>query len=149
MNESEQPAVSPHDFDNDSVLFQLTTASDIRGDLIAGEFPKHLPFEPKRIFLVHGVPTGKVRGEHAHKDCHQFLIATHGTLNVILDDGTSRMEYTLSSPNMGLYIKPGVWGIQYKYSADAVLLVLASHTYDPSDYIRNYDAFLKWKQENS
>ncbi|MFC1467970.1 FdtA/QdtA family cupin domain-containing protein [Verrucomicrobiota bacterium] len=135
--------------ESDPVLFPLTKASDIRGHLIAGEFPKHIPFQPNRMFIVHSVPTGKVRGEHAHKECHQFLIATQGSVNVILDDGSSRVEHTLSTPDVGLYIKPGVWGIQYKYSPGAVLLVLASHEYEPSDYIRDYDEFLAWKKENA
>jgi hypothetical protein len=71
-----------------------------------------------------------------------------GSVNVIMDDGEQREEYTLSNPQTGLHIKPGVWGIQYKYSNDAVLVVLASHGYDPNDYIRNYDEFIDWKKRN-
>ncbi|MBN2162004.1 MAG: WxcM-like domain-containing protein [Pontiellaceae bacterium] len=129
------------------VLYSLSTVQDIRGNLVVGEYPKELPFEPKRIFMVYGVPNSKVRGAHAHKECHQFLIATHGSVNVILDDGKSREEYVLSEASMGLYIKPGIWGIQYKYSENAVLLVLASHGYDASDYIRDYNDFQAWKRE--
>ena len=97
--------------------------------------------------MVYDVPNSKVRGAHAHKECHQFLIAAHGAVNVILDDGDQRREYSLSDAKTGLYIKPGVWGIQYKYSADAVLLVMASHSYDPDDYIRDYNTFTAWKKE--
>lgn len=128
------------------VLYSLTDIRDIRGNLVVGEWGKELPFEPKRIFMVYGVPNSKVRGAHAHKQCHQFLIATHGTVNIILDDGNKREEYSLTNPTTGVYIKPGVWGIQYKYSHDAVLLVLASHQYKSSDYIRDYNTFLDWKR---
>lgn len=130
------------------VLYSLSNIHDSRGNLVVGEYEKELPFKPERIFMVYDVPSAKVRGAHAHKECHQFLIATHGSVNVILDDGTNREEYILSDAFTGLYIKPGVWGIQYKYSADAVLLVLASHGYDASDYIRNYNEFLAWKKDH-
>ena len=130
------------------VLYSLSTIQDIRGNLVVGEYPKELPFEPKRIFMVHDVPNSKVRGAHAHKECHQFLIATHGTVNVILDDGTTREEYMLSDSSIGLYIRPGVWGIQYKYTNDAVLLVLASHKYNPDDYLRDYNKFIEWKKNS-
>lgn len=127
------------------VLYSLSEVKDIRGNLVVGEYCKELPFEPKRIFMVHNVPSSKVRGAHAHKECRQFLIAAHGSVSVILDDGTKREEYILSESSLGVYIKPGVWGIQYKYSKNAVLLVLASHQYDSSDYIRDYNEFIAWK----
>ena len=127
------------------VLYSMADIRDIRGNLIVGECLKDIPFEPKRIFMVYDVPSSKVRGAHAHKECHQFLIAAHGSVNVILDDGVKREEYTLSDPTLGIYIKPGVWGIQYKYSQDAVLLVLASHQYEAADYIRDYNEFVTWK----
>ncbi len=131
---------------NGPFLYSLSRIEDIRGNLVVGECENELPFEPKRIFMVHDVPSSKIRGAHAHKECHQFLISTHGSVNVILDDGKSREEYTLSDSSIGLYIRPGTWGIQYKYSPDSVLLVLASHPYDPTDYIRDYNEFLKWKK---
>lgn len=129
---------------NGPVIYSLSKIQDLRGNLFVGEYGKELPFSPKRMFMVSDVPNSKVRGAHAHKECHQFLIATHGSVNVILDDGEKRKEYQLSDSSVGLYIKPGVWGIQYKYSQDAVLLVLASHGYDPDDYIRDYNEFLEW-----
>jgi len=132
-----------------SPLVQLATIADPRGNLIVAELAKQLPFVVKRIFMINDVPNGQMRGEHAHKKCHQFLIATTGSVNVVLDDGTARREYVLSDPSIGLHIQPGIWGIQYKYTEQAVLLVLASHEYDPSDYIRDYDAFLQWKKEQS
>lgn len=131
---------------NGPVLYSLSAIQDPRGNLVVGEYGKELPFEPKRMFMVYDVPNSKVRGAHAHKECHQLLIATHGSISVILDDGEKREEYTLSDAAVGLYIKPGIWGIQYKYSEDAVLLVLASHGYNPDDYIRDYNQFLEWKR---
>jgi acetyltransferase-like isoleucine patch superfamily enzyme/dTDP-4-dehydrorhamnose 3,5-epimerase-like enzyme len=130
---------------NGPVLYSLSMIQDLRGNLVVGEYEKELPFEPKRMFMVYEVPNSRVRGAHAHKKCHQFLIATHGSINVILDDGIRREEYQLSDASVGIHIKPGVWGIQYKYSNDAVLLVLASHGYDADDYIRDYNQFLSWK----
>jgi hypothetical protein len=115
----------------------------LRGNLTAGDFEKELPFQPKRHFLVFGVPGQEVRGEHAHHECHQFLIAPHGSVSVVADDGSARREVLLDHPSLGLYLPPLTWGIQYKYSSDAVLLVFASHPYDPDDYIRDYDDFLE------
>jgi UDP-2-acetamido-3-amino-2,3-dideoxy-glucuronate N-acetyltransferase len=124
-------------------LFQFADVKDLRGNLTVGEFEKQIPFVPKRYFLVYGVPTEETRGEHAHVACHQFLIAVHGSVNVIADDGTNREEFVLSANSRGLYLPPMTWGIQYRYSADAVLLVFASDFYDPADYIRDYSDFLK------
>ncbi len=82
-----------------------------------------------------------VRGEHAHRECEQFLIAMRGSLSVVLDDGKSSREVRLDTPVMGLYIPPMIWGIQYKFTEDAVLLVLASQPYCANDYIRDYAIF--------
>lgn len=116
---------------------------DMRGDLSVGEFARDIPFDPKRYFLVFNVPSEKTRGEHAHHKCHQFLICVKGKCAVVVDDGKSRKEVELNRPDMGIYLPPLTWGIQYKYSADAVLLVFASHYYEAEDYIRNYDDFLR------
>jgi len=126
----------------DCELVKLPRFSDMRGDLMVTEFEKHLPFIPKRSFFVFGVPSNKVRGEHAHYRCKQFLIALSGTVNVVLDDGVSRKEVILNSPDFGVYLSPKVWGIQYKFSSSAVLCVFASHEYQEEDYIRDYQEFL-------
>ena len=84
-----------------------------------------------------------MRGEHAHRECHQFLIAAHGRLSVVVDDGRERKEVVLGEPSVGLYMPPGIWGIQYKFQPDTVLLVMASHAYDAGDYIRDYSEFLQ------
>jgi len=123
-------------------LFRMPLIKDLRGTLSFGEVGQHLPFEVKRIFTIFDVPSKDVRGEHAHRELHQFLICVRGSCTVVLDDGRSRDEVLLASPALGLHIPPMVWGIQYKYSEDALLLVLASDIYKASDYIRNYDEFL-------
>lgn len=117
---------------------------DLRGSLTAGELPSDgIPFTPHRWFLVYDVPSREVRGEHAHRECHQFLICVAGKVSVAVDDGRHRGEIVLDSPSVGIYIPPLVWGSQYRYEDDAVLLVLASHPYDSDDYIREYDEFLR------
>ncbi len=123
-------------------LHRLKLVKDLRGNLSAGEFPRDLPFEPKRYFLVFDVPSADVRGEHAHRKCHQFLVCVKGSCSVVVDDGRNREEIRLDAPNVGLHLPAMTWGIQYKYSADAVLLVFASEPYDPADYVRSYDEFL-------
>ncbi|WP_457190824.1 WxcM-like domain-containing protein [Nocardioides sp. P5_E3] len=126
------------------VFTTLLRVPDLRGELIAGEVENGLPFAPQRIFMVHSVPSRRVRGEHAHRQCRQFLIAVAGSVRVVMETADSRREVLLDSPHRGLLIEPMVWGVQYNYSADAVLLVLASHPYDEGDYIRSYDT---WRLE--
>ncbi len=123
-------------------LHALPKIVDLRGALSFGEIGTHLPFTPERFFIVYEAPSEEVRGEHAHKACHQFLVCVKGGCTIVLDDGENRDELRLDSAKVGLHIPPMVWGIQYRFSADAVLLVLASDTYDADDYIRNYDDFL-------
>lgn len=124
-------------------LHRLVRVDDLRGTLSAGEFPTSLPFVPHRYFMVFDVPSKEVRGEHAHRRCHQFIVCARGSLTVVVDDGAASEEIVLDSPGLGLYLPPMVWAIQYKYSADALLLVLASDPYDPADYIRDYDEYRK------
>lgn len=124
-------------------IHQLKSVQDMRGDLSVGEFLKDIPFEPKRYFLVFNVPSEKTRGEHAHHQCHQFLICVKGSCAVVVDDGESRYEVLLDSPDKGAHLPPLIWGVQYKYSSDAVLLVFASHYYEAEDYIRDYAEFLE------
>ncbi|WP_341860053.1 WxcM-like domain-containing protein [Qipengyuania sp. GPGPB31] len=124
-------------------LRQMKVAADLRGKLSVGEFGADVPFHPKRYFIVYDVPSRETRGEHAHKKCHQFLICVKGKCVAVADDGTSRQEFLLDSNSKGLYMPPMVWGTQYRYSSDAVLLVYASDVYDPDDYIRDYAEFLE------
>ena len=128
---------------SDPRLHQLPKVADIRGSLTVGEFERSIPFSAKRYFMVFDVPSVETRGEHAHRECHQFLICVSGQVSVVADDGTTRREFLLDRPDIGLHLPPLTWGIQYKYSKDAVLLVFASHYYDNADYIRDYDEFRK------
>jgi UDP-2-acetamido-3-amino-2,3-dideoxy-glucuronate N-acetyltransferase len=121
---------------------RLPVVTDMRGTLSVGEFQRSVPFEPRRYFLVYGVPHPEVRGEHAHHVCHQFLVCVTGSCSVTVDDGRHRNMIVLDAPNQGIYLPPGVWAMQSRFSTDAVLLVFASHYYDPADYIRSYDEFL-------
>jgi hypothetical protein len=128
-------------------IHRLAYASDLRGSLTAAEFSS-LPFAPRRLFTVYDVPSESVRGSHAHRTCSQFLVCTLGALSCLVDDGSAREEIRLASPNVGLHIPPMIWGTQWKYTRDAVLLVLASHPYDAADYIRDYEEFLEALEGN-
>lgn len=122
-------------------LHAMPEVADIRGSLSVGEFERSVPFSVKRYFIVYDVPTAETRGEHAHHCCHQYLIAVKGSVHVVVDDGEHREEFVLDKPSIGVYLPPMTWGIQYRYSQDAVLMVFASHYYDAADYIRSYDEF--------
>jgi UDP-2-acetamido-3-amino-2,3-dideoxy-glucuronate N-acetyltransferase len=125
----------------DVSIHRLPRAEDLRGRLSFGEANRHIPFEIKRYFLVFGVPGQHIRGEHAHRRQHQFLICVNGSCNVVADDGREREEFVLNDPCTGVYLPPLTWGVQYKYTEDAVLLVLTSDYYDSADYIRDYAEF--------
>lgn len=130
-------------------LHRLKNVVDMRGSLSVGEFGRDIPFEVKRYFLVYDVPSVEIRGEHAHLRCEQFLIAVKGSVHVVADDGSNRQQFVLDSPAIGVYLPPMTWGIQYRYSPDAVLLVLASQHYDGADYVRDYDDFLAMTRDAS
>jgi acetyltransferase-like isoleucine patch superfamily enzyme len=130
-------------------LHHFKHVRDLRGDLTVGEFERTVPFSPKRYFVVFDVPSSETRGEHAHKQCHQFLVCVGGTVSIVVDDGYQREEILLDRPSLGLFIPAGIWGIQYKYSPNGTLLVFASEFYDPADYIRDYDEFLRFRNVNA
>ncbi|MGR3592230.1 MAG: WxcM-like domain-containing protein [Limimaricola soesokkakensis] len=126
----------------DSALYLMRRITDARGALVVGEVPSEVPFTPARFFAVFDVPSVELRGEHAHRRCQQFLICLHGSCRVLLDDGVQRCEVTLDRPDMGVFMPAMIWGTQYRYSPDAVLLVFASRCYEADDYLRTYDEFL-------
>ena len=130
-------------------LLSLKKNSDPRGNLLAFENEQELPFQVKRIFLVNGVPANEVRGIHAHRECWQFLIAVAGSLTVGFDDGAQAQELILDRDDVGLLLPPLTYGRQFNFSPDAVLLVLASHSYDLNDYIDDYEEFLELKRKNN
>jgi len=123
-------------------VVHLVSASDLRGDLVVVELQKNIPFPVNRLFFVMNVPSHHVRGEHAHRECHQLLVCLQGSVSVTADNGQVREEYVLDRPEIGLHVYPMTWAAQYKYSPNAVLAVFASHSYDASDYIRDYEIFL-------
>jgi UDP-2-acetamido-3-amino-2,3-dideoxy-glucuronate N-acetyltransferase len=123
-------------------VYDLPLYADLRGSLSVCEYEQYLPFQPKRHFIVFDVPSKEVRGEHAHRQLQQFLICVKGSCSVVVDDGKARDEVLLDRPDLGIHLPPMIWTTQYKYSPDAVLLVIASGPYNPEDYIRSYDEFL-------
>lgn len=103
-----------------------------------------LPFSIKRIFYLFDIPGGESRGAHAHKKCHQFLIAASGSFEVVLNDGNKEWTVTLNNANEGLYIPPLIWASEINFSSGSICLVLASHIYDELDYMRKYNEFLEY-----
>jgi dTDP-4-dehydrorhamnose 3,5-epimerase-like enzyme len=144
LQQSDAPGVTPC-LAMGAAVHRFARIRDLRGDLTVGEFERNVPFLPKRYFIVYDVPSTETRGEHAHRKCHQFLICVSGSVSMVVDDGIRREEVLLDRPNIGLFVPAGIWGVQYKYSPNGSLLVFASEYYDASDYIRNYDDFLKFR----
>ena len=124
-----------------AMLHHLPRITDHRGDLSFAELNQSLPFPVSRYFVVFGVPSREIRGEHAHRTLDQFLIAVHGSCSVRLFDGERSEEVVLDRPECALHVPPMVWTTQYKYSPDAVLLVLASEVYREQDYIRDFEEY--------
>lgn len=108
----------------------------------------HVPFDIHRVFYSYDIPGGESRGAHAHRECHQLLVAASGSFEVVLDDGINRRTVTLNRPFYGLYVPPGIWAEEQGFSSGSICLVLASHPYEESDYIRSYDEFLKYVNGN-
>lgn len=124
-------------------VYELPVVKESRGSLSYAEYGELLPFIPLRYFIVFDVPGGQARGGHAHREVEQFLVCVKGQVIVTLDDGRARDEVLLDRPSVGLYVPPHVWATQQNYSPDAVLLVLSSAAYDPGEYIRDYEEFLR------
>jgi dTDP-4-dehydrorhamnose 3,5-epimerase-like enzyme len=123
-------------------LIRLPLIDDERGFLSFGQTGSHLPFQPRRYFLIGGVPAGSLRGEHAHKELHQFVVCVAGSCRVVIDDGRTREEITLDSPALGVHLGPLIWTTILHDTSDTVVMVLASDVYHEEDYVRNYDDFL-------
>ena len=104
-----------------------------------------IPFNIKRVFYLYDIPGGESRGAHAHKECHQFLVAASGSFEVILDDGKIQRQVQLNRPNIGLHIPPMIWASEINFSSGAICLVLASEGYNEHDYLREYSDFLKYR----
>ena len=124
-------------------LLQFKTLGDRRGSLVALEENREVPFDIKRVFYIYGTQTDVPRGQHSHYKTKQMLVAVNGSCKVTLDDGVSKDTYSLDNPSLGLFQDALIWGEMHDFSDDCVLMVLASEYYDESDYIRDYDDFVK------
>lgn len=131
----------------DCSILELPRFKNRSGNITAVENNKEVPFNVNRIFYLYDIPGGESRGAHAHKDCHQFLIAASGSFEVQLDDGKVKKTVILNQPYLGLHILPGIWASEMNFSSGAICLVLASHRYDEEDYIREYEKFLKFQKK--
>lgn len=114
------------------------------GNLTVVENSSDFPFKVQRVFYLYDIAGGESRGAHAHRECHQFLIAASGSFEVSLDDGKFKRQVFLNRPDFGLHIPPGIWASELNFSSGAICLVLASTKFDEADYIRDYDEFLKF-----
>lgn len=130
----------------DCSIIELPKFEDLAGNLTPVYGSVHVPFEIKRVFYSYDIPGGEARGAHAHKKCHQLLVAASGSYEVVLDDGINKRTVLLNRPFYGLHIPPGIWAAEQGFSSGSICLVLASHVYDENDYIRDYQEFVKYKK---
>ncbi len=130
----------------DCSIIELPKITDRRGNITPVYSNENIPFDVKRVFYLYDIPGGEARGAHAHKKCHQFLVAASGAFEVVLDDGVNKRTVTLNRPYYGLHIPPGIWAAEQGFSSGSVCLVLASEKYDESDYIREYEEFKEYKK---
>lgn len=126
------------------IKYAFQQHGDHRGQLVALEEGKEIPFQVKRVYYMYDTVEGVRRGYHAHKCLEQILVCVHGSCKILLDNGKETAVVNLDTPFEGLYISNDMWREMYDFSPDAVLMVLASELYDEADYIRNYDEFLKF-----
>ncbi|AQX08213.1 sugar 3,4-ketoisomerase [Elizabethkingia ursingii] len=131
----------------DCSAIDLSKISFDEGNLTVIENNSAFPFDVQRVFYLYDIAGGESRGAHAHKECHQFLIAASGSFEVSLDDGKFKRQVLLNRPDIGLHIPPGIWASEVNFSSGAICLVLASHVYSEEDYIRKYDDFLSYVKE--
>ena len=130
------------------IKYMFQPHGDERGQLVALEEFKDIPFRIKRVYYMYDTLSGVVRGKHAHIHLEQILICIHGSCKVLLDNGKERKVVNLEKPYEGLYVSSKMWREMYDFSKDAVLMVLASELYDGKDYIRDYDTFLQLIQDD-
>ena len=131
----------------DCSLYQLEKHHEEQGNLTYVYNGIHIPFDVKRVFYSYDIPGGEARGAHAHKKCHQFLVAASGSFEVVLDDGVNKRTVLLNRPFYGLHVPPGIWAMEQGFSSGSICLVLASEGYLEEDYIRNYEDFVMYRKE--
>jgi len=127
----------------DCSIIELSRIENRAGNISLVENLKNLPFGVKRVFYIYDIPGGEDRGAHAHKECHQFLVAVSGSFEIEMNDGINKRTVTLNRPYYGLHIPPGIWSSEKGFSSGAICLVLASDKFDEADYIRDYNVFLQ------
>ena len=128
----------------DCSVIELPKIETVGGNITPVHPQINVPFDIKRVFYSYDIPGGEARGAHAHKECHQFLIAASGAYEVLLDDGVNKRTVLLNRPFYGLHIPPGIWASEQAFSSGSICLVLASHGYIEEDYIRNYEDYLEY-----
>lgn len=133
----------------DCSLYQLTREQHPEGSLTFVYEKVHVPFAINRVFYSYDIPSGEDRGAHAHRHCHQLIIAASGSFEVVLDDGVNKRTVMLNRPFWGLHVPPGVWASEQGFSSGSICLVLASHAYEEEDYIRSYDDFIAFRREQT
>lgn len=126
----------------DCSIIEMPRIESEAGNITPVQGTDNLPFEVQRVFYLYDIPGGEARGAHAHKECHQFLIAAGGSFEVMLDDGKNKRTVLLNRPYYGLHIPPGIWAAEQGFSSGCICLVLASHKYNEADYIRDYQDYL-------
>jgi hypothetical protein len=132
----------------DCSIVEMPRLKNRAGNISIAENNINLPFEVKRVFYIYDIPGGEDRGAHAHKECHQFLIAASGSFEIEMNDGINKRTVVLNRPYYGLHIPPGIWAAEKGFSSGAICLVLASEGYKEEDYIREYNNFLGYKNGN-
>lgn len=130
----------------DCSVVELGKLANRAGNISIVENNAGLPFDVKRLFYIYDIPGGEDRGAHAHRECHQFLIAVSGSFEVEMDDGKNKRTVLLNRPYYGLHIPPGIWAAEKGFSSGGICLVLTSHIYDENDYIRDYATFLDFRK---
>lgn len=129
----------------DCAVIELPRITNRAGNITPVHPNVNIPFEVKRCFYSFDIPGGESRGAHAHKECHQLLVAAGGSFEVVLDDGINKRTVLLNRPFYGLHIPPGIWASEQGFSSGSICLVLASHGYEEEDYIRDYNEFLTYR----
>jgi hypothetical protein len=129
----------------DCSLLHLPKVTFPNGNITAINNRSEIPFDVKRVFYLYDIPGGESRGAHAHRICHQFLIAASGAFEILLDDGKMQRVVQLNRPYVGLHIPPGIWASEINFSSGSICLVLASELYDAADYVREYETFKSLK----
>lgn len=128
---------------NEPKVLELARHFDPRGNLSVIEELKDIPFKIERTYWIYDVPGGEKRGGHAYKENQEFIVALSGSFDVVLDDGKEKQTFSLNRSYNGLYVPKGMWREMENFSTNSLALVLSSTKYDPDDYIRDYQEFLK------